>query len=337
MSVVRIRAWALQNPLLERVLFFRVGAGSTWVASVADNGPKRHHYVPAGYLSAFATPAERDGRLWTADLENSLRVFPTTPNDAGVQRAYYRVDVAGVHPNAIEDEFAKIEDEALPIIREAARTGAIPDGRPHHVGLGFVAMLATRGPHFRGMHSKLMSDVAGQLAGLATAAEETFESQKADMLERGHDVAGLTQHDLLELQSALASGEARVEQDRTTLTMLQLRLAAKIADVLLHRQWRVRRVIAGARELVSSDNPVTLRPTLGNRLAPLGFGLPSAEVILPLSPTALLVGRLGIAPSKADVADSEVLAVNRLLAQACTRWVYARRNEFEWLGRLGRS
>lgn len=95
-----------------------------------NTGPKRHHYVTAGYLAAFATPPTRYGRLGQADTQQPGLVRPTTPDTAAAKRHYYRVDIDGVDPNLVEYEFGKIEGEALPIIRKAVKDRALPDGRP---------------------------------------------------------------------------------------------------------------------------------------------------------------------------------------------------------------
>jgi hypothetical protein len=294
---------------------------------MANTGPKRHHYVTASYLAAFATPPTRGGRLWQADKQSG-RVYPATPDNAAVEGYYYRVDIDGVDPNLLEYEFGKIENEALPIIRKAVEDHALPAGRPLDVIIGFVGLHFVRGPKFRRKYNEALTSLTRATLAVTGDSEEVFRNEKARRIEDGHDVEEVTIDDIREWVRDIDAQDVRIQMDRTTLTKSQFESAPRIADVLRHRNWGIRVLHHETPDLVTSDNPVVLRrvawPRVGSRRLPLALGYPSAEVLFPLTPRALLVGRLGGPVPRRRIRAQEGRLINQLVADNCERFLYSR-------------
>src|SRR3954468_5313993 len=106
--------------------------------------PRRQHYVPSCYLSQFATPGERRGRLMVFDRQTGA-VRPSTPGNEAHVRDFYAVELEDRGDgNIAEDALAKLEAIFAPVIARANETRGLPvDRRPL---MAFIAMQSVRTP-----------------------------------------------------------------------------------------------------------------------------------------------------------------------------------------------
>src|SRR5205085_7872581 len=107
--------------------------------------PKRHHYVPAFYLSGFAQTRDRDGLLEVYDREK--REFRTqTPDSVAFEKFYYATEsVDGMRDLSTEKFFGELEGAAKPLIDKLEAKIAITVDERATLAL-FFALLHTRVP-----------------------------------------------------------------------------------------------------------------------------------------------------------------------------------------------
>lgn len=98
-------------------------------AAPARPRTRRQHYVPACYLSQFASPNERTGRLMVFDRQTGV-VRPSTPCNEARACDFYAVEFADrSDANIVEDALAKLEDIFAPAIARINGTSGLPAGR----------------------------------------------------------------------------------------------------------------------------------------------------------------------------------------------------------------
>lgn len=116
-------------------------------ATPARPRTRRQHYVPACYLSQFASPNERMGRLMVFDRQTGM-VRPSTPGNEAHARDFYAVELADrSDANIAEDALAKLEDIFAPVIARVNDTSGLPSEiRPL---MAFIAMQFVRTPSAR--------------------------------------------------------------------------------------------------------------------------------------------------------------------------------------------
>ncbi len=120
------------------------------------NRTVRQHFVPAFYLSQWAVPEERTGKLKVFDRTNG-RSWQTTPDGVAFVRDFYTLDVREA-PQAAEDALAKLESIGADAIRDVVANNAFPDDDAMRRLLAFVAIQATRTLRVRENIDRFYSD-----------------------------------------------------------------------------------------------------------------------------------------------------------------------------------
>jgi hypothetical protein len=108
-----------------------------------QNLKKKHHFLPASYLSSFATTDDRQGLLWVFDGKEKKKYQQTCENVA-FKRDYYSVAIEGVRPDAVEDAFSSIEGEGKRVVRQVEHEKRVPSGKDYEWLMGFLGLLAAR-------------------------------------------------------------------------------------------------------------------------------------------------------------------------------------------------
>ncbi|MFT3693444.1 MAG: DUF4238 domain-containing protein [Kofleriaceae bacterium] len=301
---------------------------------------RRHHYVPACYLKSFAVPQDRHrGRFYVYDRSNT-HTFPSSPDNAAHQRDFYRVELDGEHPNLVENTYEALETRFAPTLRSTVESGMLPkDEDGMHELLAFVATQAVRTPRVRQMQSKAYNDVSMLYFHTLGQNKNAFKKAWRD------EFPGLTSEELESKYAAhvdfLAKPGARVEMDQTTLVRDALVLAGELEDILAKRSWIL--LVAPAESLlVTSDDPVLLRPANSNPKHPLwspGFDDRNTEVLVPLSPRLALAGLPYeyTARARLRMNRAQVAAFNTDLALKAHRFVYSTDPNFVQLTQDGSS
>jgi hypothetical protein len=104
------------------------------------------------------------------------------------------------------------------------------------------------------------------------------------------------------------------------------RLLTSTADALKRHRWWILRPHPGSHWF-TSDHPVVRLNYYGNGRYDLkgGWGNSGAEIIVPLSPTALMYTKIGDRTPRLDVLNADhTLSFQRFVAERARRWIIAR-------------
>ena len=144
------------------------------MSSVKEPEPRRHHYVPRCWLAGFTEAGEKDGKLWVTDLQRQ-RQWPSSPNNAGHIRDFYRLSDEQLDPVIVEKSFSQIEDVVAPILRSLDREQRAPDGEEFSTLLPFIALQWARVPSFRPMVFNVLDSVTREKLAVDLQSEESWK------------------------------------------------------------------------------------------------------------------------------------------------------------------
>jgi hypothetical protein len=110
--------------------------------------PRRHHYLPRSYLTAFCSS---DGGLTVLRVDG--RLLPrVTPKTIAFERDLYRVDgIDGVEPNDFEKAFSGLESAFVAVRKDIDFRDAIPARGTSEFDtlIEFMSLTLVRGPLLR--------------------------------------------------------------------------------------------------------------------------------------------------------------------------------------------
>ena len=110
--------------------------------------PRKHHFVPICWLTGFTETGEKDGRLWVTDFSRKKQ-WPSTPENAGHIRDFYRLSDLAPDPIVVEKFFGLLEDQVAPVLKNIDRERRLPDDGELDALLRFMAYQWVRVPRFR--------------------------------------------------------------------------------------------------------------------------------------------------------------------------------------------
>ena|ERR1700755_2342098 len=133
---------------------------------------RHHHFVPACYLSQFASPNQRTGRFWVFDRKTGA-CRPSTPGSEAHSCEFYAVELESREDvNIAENTLAKLESIFAPAIARVNKTS----GLPSEIGplMAFIAMQFVRTPSARAWFDKGRSTILMALMEETTRTWEKF-------------------------------------------------------------------------------------------------------------------------------------------------------------------
>jgi hypothetical protein len=109
---------------------------------------RNHHYVPQGYLRAFASGVGGKAQFWVAD-NVKRKAFVASVRNVAAKRDFNRIETDGGDPNALESGLAKFEAEAVSALRRTIEAVAFVSDDDRLAILNLVGLMAIRNPRFR--------------------------------------------------------------------------------------------------------------------------------------------------------------------------------------------
>lgn len=298
------------------------------------NRTERQHFVPAFYLSQWAVPEDRTGKLRVFDRTNG-KSWQTTPDGVAFVRDFYTLDVREA-PQAAEDALAKLEAIGAEAIRGVVASNALPDDSAMRPLLAVVALQATRTLRVRENIERFYSDTHLMLLNTLVDEPDAFANH-ARTVEPGisdDDIARLREQS----RALLDKPETRVRIDQTTLVRDTLNMAAEIEDLLCFRQWQLC-ISPTESAFITSDDPVALdfeRGVERSFLNSPGFGRKDTVVSFVLGPRHLIIGRAAVPKRRVREFDAqEVAGYNTRAAWNAARFFYFPVAGFEFIGPTG--
>ena len=294
---------------------------------------RKHHYVSACYLKNFASPNTRKGRFYCLDKEQKKQ-FPTTPNDAGTERDFNRVEVEGVHPNFLEDALANFVENDFPKASEYIETYEKIPGKKsefYNILMTVISLFSVRYPAMRSRMEEF--DTHGRLSilDILVSKKEIFEKQTERMKEAGYKLRNINYEDF---KSFVEGRQFDTVYPTGYHISNELRMQQTIFPLIYNRKWEL--LLSSYEDFVSSNHPVSLVPTEKEMTRmPLGFGLPGTAVIFPLTPKLCLVGTFEGKAKPRKISKLEAQEINTFTTHSNNRFVYSQKQNFSYLTLAG--
>ncbi len=220
------------------------------------------------------------------------RTYEANTRNVCAQRDFMRFNFNDRAPDWLENEFGKLESNAVTAIRDVALSGEFSGANRNHV-LNLMALLAVRSPAQRENMRDFHARVAERMLDLLLENEEDWENHKRDMeLETGKK-SPVTYEEARDFHMRR---EYRIEVARERHIQTEVKLHQTVLQLLDQRRWTLYLVSGDYGEFITTSRPVVLAYIDPENVpAPLryspGFALEKTEIFFPLTSKALLVGR----------------------------------------------
>lgn len=289
--------------------------------------PRKHHYVPAFYLAGFTANGDRKGPLHVLDLQAGRR-WQSTPDDAGCERDFYRLENGAEDPVAVERLFGAIESRAAAVVRTVFETGKIPEGDDYAALCEFLATLTIRVPGTLAMIDNLYEEILKKVARLMVSSPEQWSRQMDQLREAGNSIP----------EGSYEGVRKMVEEDAYTVKVNQnermhliLEMGKPAIPLMMDRKWAVVQAPPQGPGFICSDRPVSLSWSDGKTRGwmPPGFGLRGTSVAVPLSRTTAVHGIFEAQLPSRLLNPTQVGIFNFWTAIYAERFVYSAEPDFK--------
>jgi hypothetical protein len=290
------------------------------MTQIKRSEPRAHHFAPQCWLAGFTSTGPKTGGLWVTDL-NEQRQWQTTPPNAGHRRDFYRVSDAGVDPIGFEKEFAKIEDNIAPLLKELYDKPRIPSRGELEDLLFFAGLQYIRVPAFRPTMLRIADSYHRKRMKKDLKTREAWERslRKAGI---PIDAPGAEYERMKKFEE---SGQYTLSAENEWYLIRGFEVAANaIIPALKARHWRT--LISTSGSFITSDNPVTFDGPKG-RLN----GFRNADIVLfTLNRFMLLCGTN--LPLRPPLVSRKFIAYqNTFVMITADRQLYSHVPDFVWL------
>jgi Protein of unknown function (DUF4238) len=277
-----------------------------------SNEPKLQHYVQRAYLEAFCDPKpnEKTGKpfLWVHTANRPVR--RQVPKECAAENYFYCYEEDGKRSFRGEKFLGDLEAASASVLR-AAQQGELPTTVADRYKLtGYTAMALTRTP------------VAKRLIDQATIdnAVQQIRELVSDPVRHAEFCKQVGIDNPEESIRKLKGGRVRGVQTNRAWSLRQMvDLMLKFQDEFM----RMNLFLLHANDafFLTSDSPVIVHDPAKPLLLP--HGALSPDLLFPLSREFCLAGTPAANPGLIELADPQVLALNRRLVRQADRFVYA--------------
>ena len=275
--------------------------------------------MPQCWLAGFTETGENDGRLWVTDYYRQ-RQWPTTPENAGHIRDFYRLADPAPDPVVVERFFADLEGIAAPVLRSIDRERRGPSDDELDLLLQFMAYQWVRVPSFRPLALGVLDRIARERLAEQLRTPETW---RAMLVEAGIE-PGAQGADYEGMRRFFESGEFNLFAETGWYLQRAFAGVDAIVESLRRRYWGTS--ITQQGRLIATDNPVALE---GERGEMIGFA--NAELVLyPVSRHVLLTGTLAriMAP---PMNFNYFASMNTVMLLRAEAQAYSHIADFSWM------
>jgi hypothetical protein len=245
--------------------------------------------------------------------------WPSSPNNAGHIRDFYRLSDEQLDPAIVEKSFSQIENVVAPILRSLDRERRAPDIEEFPTLLPFIALQWARVPSFRPLVFNVLDSVARENLAVDLKSEESWKRalKKGGI---GEDAPGSAYESMLEFYR---DGQFSLQVQAEWYVQQIFNAAEHIIPSLGERHWRA--VFSRSGSFIGSDNPVVLD---GPKGAMMGFK--NAEIITyPVSRHVLLYSTVQPVPP-ANVNRKYIAHMNTFVLLRAEQ-VFSHVTDFCWL------
>ncbi|MHB0885516.1 MAG: DUF4238 domain-containing protein [Bacillota bacterium] len=292
---------------------------------------QRHHSIPEFYLAGFTPTGCKSDYLWVTDQEKPTQ-RRSLPNNEACEKGYYGIDAPGVDPNIVEENIARLESSAAPVIRQIESSHQIPSGHDFVVFIKFIALMAARVPVRRSQFTKSINEVSRMIMKIRVADEQRWQSLVQGAKDAGFDPGDVS---YTRMKEFIDGDRYRIEVDRNTHVRNMMTAVDTLLPCLDNRKWSLILTSADSGDFICSDSPVWLgwNPPQPPSIWGPGFGLIGTEVVIPLTKSIAASGKFEGSPMVFSVNRESVAALNTRTAEYSERFIYSSDPDFVWLGK----
>lgn len=292
--------------------------------------PRRHHYVPQFHLAGFTSDGTKDGLLYVTDLKRKKQ-WQCKPGGVAHSRDFYRVDIPGVDPFAIERGMADLEGEMATVLKEILETQTLPTSDSFTLLMHLVAFSLGRVPAMRKSLEPPAVRVAERVLDLTLASPDRYYSTQEDMKRAGKDVSGFPCYE--EAKAAHERGGFIITTSQNWNVHSGLMISDTALPMLFDRNWSLVAPENPSDILICSDNPVSLSWTSEEmKRFPPGFGMKNTMVYMPLSSYLGLVGVFEQVVPYKELNSQRIAALNRVSIKHTDLQIFSRDGTFKVTG-----
>jgi Protein of unknown function (DUF4238) len=279
---------------------------------------RAQHFVPQLYLRPFHDPSLANEHVWVYEKGKSPR--HAAVKKVAHQRDFYSFLHEGERNNLVDEYFQSLEgDRAGARLRQLAETGRLSQEDKEFLAK-FIGVMSARVPVARILADDIAGEKLTEELSKYVNDPELFEQQfKAVRLDPPMKSETVRQ--------MLLQGYRFQQADDFYNLQMMLDMAQLNYEGLLDMDWIVW-CASGDLQFITSDNPVVSILPQGGGEARLGrsFSIPEIQIIFPLSPSACLFARRGVAAGLRTVPNTRVRQVNKVLMGMAHRWIFAAEN-----------
>jgi hypothetical protein len=287
---------------------------------------RSHHYVPEFYLAGFTRAGTRDDFLFVRDRIEE-KGWRQRPRELACERDYYRVEVEGVAPDAVEKALGEFETQAADAIRRIREARELVAGEDFDTLLNFVAIQAARVPQFREMFERNKIHFTKFHLRMVLGHPEAFAHFAEERRREGRELPpDMTREKLIEFLEDESRYTVEIPREASIKNMVEM--AEHLLPVLAARRWMLMVSEDEEADFICSDRPVILIPTRADGPRFLGFGQTHTEVLMPLDRRTALVGHFGDGTGTKGVDRICVGLFNQRMVDYSERFIYSSNEAF---------
>lgn len=264
--------------------------------------PRKHHFVPRGYLSGFCRSHEQRLALFDR-VRNSYRDRQRVLDVAHI-KDYYAFEVDGDLNFDVERALGDIESGALPVIAKIDAGQEINGDERYALAL-YTAFQHTRTPAFQSKFEAMSSILTRKLAATVPTPVSSEGMIEAEI-----------------------AAELGLEMDRRATLRLMLSISPQIAELLYEMNWVIARRPNEKSSFITTDSPFCLIPGPDYVSQPSrGIGISTAGILktIPLSQSSvLLITDPGQGMVDLTLTRDQVRGTNIAVAAQCQNLVFGR-------------
>jgi len=296
--------------------------------------PRHHHYIPKFYLEGF-TEGSNDEYLWVLDKQQKKQ-WKAKPENAAHQKDFYRIEVPGVEPDAVENAFGKFENKAASVVKDIIKKRTVPTGENFIILINFVALMAVRIPSYRSFFNGPLEEMNKFALQLMLANPKRFKTIKERMRRDGFEVDEKVSYEIMKRFIERDNYSIKVSQEWHIKNMLDS--IDLLIPLLLGRKWSLIIIKDEEDEFICSDSPVTLM--WAKPMPPFwgpGFGMKYTELTMPLAKQIALLARFEREPQILLAPKKVIAKLNSRTVMYAERFIYSPRKDFIWLDKDGKN
>ena len=274
--------------------------------------------MPRCWLAGFTESGEKDGRLFVTDLSRRKQ-WPSTPENAGHIRDFYRLSEPVPDPVVVEKFFSELESQVAPLLKSLDSERRAPSQDELDALLYFMAFQWVRVPRFRPFTLQVLDRLAREKIAQDLQTRETWI---AGLKEAGMDPND-PGADYEAMKRFFESGEFNITAETDWYVQRAFKDAEGIAPLLRERYWGAS--FSDNGRFIASDNPVALEGPKGEMV-----GFKNAEfVFYPVSRHVFLTGTLVRMP-RPRFNLNFIAQTNTMMLLTADAQVYSHVSDFSW-------